>query len=152
MELVDGGDLASLLERKRRLSIEATARLGEQMADALAFAHERDIVHRDLKPLNIMLVDEDTPKITDFGLAKLSQGSVHTLEGVILGSPLYMSPEQADGKPIDHRSDIYSLGVLFYHMLAGKPPFENGIVQDRNPGSDRDDGNDGNDMRSGCSL
>ena len=124
MELVDGGDLATLLHGGETLPPVEVVHLGRQMAAALAFAHERGVVHRDLKPLNILLVDDRTPKITDFGLAKLTEGSVHTIEGAILGSPHYMSPEQADGRPVERRSDIYSLGAVFYHMLCGKPPFE----------------------------
>jgi len=124
MELVEGGDLATMLRRRRKLSADKTALLGERMAKALAFAHSRDVVHRDLKPLNILLVDDETPKITDFGLAKLTGSSAHTAEGTILGTPHYMSPEQADGRQVDSRSDIYSLGCVFYHMLSGHPPFE----------------------------
>jgi predicted Ser/Thr protein kinase len=124
MELVEGGDLAALLNKKDRLKHEVVAHLGERMAEALAFAHGRGVIHRDLKPLNVLLVDDRTPKITDFGLAKLSEGNVHTVEGMVLGSPKYMSPEQADGRPVDERSDIYSLGIMLYHMLSGKPPFD----------------------------
>ncbi|MCH7548979.1 MAG: serine/threonine protein kinase, partial [Candidatus Krumholzibacteriota bacterium] len=123
MELVRGGDLTTLMRNNKPMAPGAVVSLGVQMADALAFAHERNVIHRDLKPLNILLVDDNTPKITDFGLAKFTEGSVHTIEGTILGSPYYMSPEQADGRPVELRSDIYSLGAVFYHMLCGKPPF-----------------------------
>jgi hypothetical protein len=127
MELVDGGDLASLLARRGRLGPEETVRMGERMAKALAFAHEKGVVHRDVKPLNVLLVDEQTPKITDFGLARLSEGTVHTVEGMVLGSPRYMSPEQAEGRRADERSDIYSFGIVVYHMLAGQPPFDGDV-------------------------
>jgi tRNA A-37 threonylcarbamoyl transferase component Bud32 len=127
MELVEGGDLAAMLDKKGRLAHAAVARLGGQMAEALAFAHGRGVIHRDLKPLNVLLVDDETLKITDFGLAKLSEGNVHTVEGMILGSPRYMSPEQADGRPVTERSDIYSLGIMLYHMVSGKPPFDGDV-------------------------
>jgi predicted Ser/Thr protein kinase len=127
MELVEGGDLAALLGKIGRLDYTVAAHIGERMAEALAFAHGRGVIHRDLKPLNVLLVDDRTPKITDFGLAKLSEGNVHTVEGMVLGSPRYMSPEQADGRPVSERSDIYSLGIMLYHMLAGKPPFDGDV-------------------------
>ena len=124
MELVEGGDLASLLARKKRLDPQAVAHLGEQLAVALAFAHGRGVIHRDLKPLNVLLIDNQTPKITDFGLAKLSEGYSDTIEGMVMGSPRYMSPEQAEGGTANELSDVYSLGIMLYHMLAGRPPFE----------------------------
>jgi tRNA A-37 threonylcarbamoyl transferase component Bud32 len=127
MELVEGGDLASLLARHGRLNPEQVAVLGGRMADALLFAHNRGVIHRDIKPLNVLLVDDSNPKITDFGLAKLSEGNVHTIEGMVLGSPRYMSPEQAEGGRVDQRSDIYSLGILLYHMLSGNPPFSGDV-------------------------
>ncbi len=127
MELIEGGDLASCLREHGRLSVPAVAILGQRMAEAIASAHESEIVHRDLKPLNVLLVDERTPKITDFGLAKLRNSSMHTMEGAVMGSPHYMSPEQADAKPVDHLSDIYSLGAVLYHMLGGRPPFEGNL-------------------------
>ncbi len=123
MELVRGGDLDALLQREGALPVPHACRLAERMADALASAHEQGVVHRDLKPLNVLMVDRHTPKITDFGLAKLSEGPAHTLEGIVVGSPHYMSPEQCEGVAIDHRSDIYSLGVMLYEMLAGRVPF-----------------------------
>ncbi len=127
MELVEGGDLASLLARHGRLNPEQVAVLGGRMAEALLFAHNRGVIHRDIKPLNVLLVDDSNPKITDFGLAKLSESNVHTVEGMVLGSPRYMSPEQAEGGRVDQRSDIYSLGILLYHMLSGKPPFSGDV-------------------------
>ncbi|MGD8412945.1 MAG: serine/threonine-protein kinase [Candidatus Latescibacterota bacterium] len=128
IELVEGGTLASLLERRTRLPAADAAALAERIADAVGFAHDRGVVHRDLKPLNVLLADEETPKVTDFGLAKLTEGEVHTLEGTVMGSPHYMSPEQANGGPVDHRSDIYSLGVILYQMMAGKVPFQGDIA------------------------
>jgi tRNA A-37 threonylcarbamoyl transferase component Bud32 len=128
IELVEGGTLATFLERRGKLPAADAAGLGSRIADAVGFAHDRGVIHRDLKPLNVLLADELTPKVTDFGLAKLTEGEVHTVEGTVMGSPHYMSPEQAEGGPIDHRTDIYSLGVILYQMLAGKVPFEGDIA------------------------
>jgi serine/threonine-protein kinase len=97
-----------------------------QAASALQKAAEQGIVHRDIKPENIMLTDSDEVKVADFGLARLTDegDALHlTQAGVTMGTPLYMSPEQVQGKPLDPRSDIYSFGVTCYHMLAGEPPF-----------------------------
>jgi hypothetical protein len=128
IELVEAGDLASFLKSRGSLPAPEAAWFGRQMADAVAFAHDRGVVHRDLKPLNVLLADDHTPKITDFGLAKLTEGSVHTVEGTVMGSPHYMSPEQADGRPVDNRADVYSLGVILYQMLTGRVPFEGDIA------------------------
>ena len=128
IELVEAGDLASFLKSRGSLPAPEAAWFGRQMADAVAFAHDRGVVHRDLKPLNVLLADGHTPKITDFGLAKLTEGSVHTVEGTVMGSPHYMSPEQADGRRVDHRADVYSLGVILYQMLTGRVPFEGDIA------------------------
>jgi len=128
IELVEGGDLASFLDRRGILPAPEAAWFSRQIAEASAFAHGRGVIHRDLKPLNVLLADDRTPKVTDFGLAKLSEGSVHTVEGTVMGSPYYMSPEQADGKPVDPRTDVYSLGVVLYQMLTGRVPFEGDIA------------------------
>lgn len=124
MEFVDGGTLADVIERAGALAWSEALRLGRQIAAALAFAHEQGVIHRDVKPVNILLTSDGIPKITDFGLAKLLESSVHTQEGTLLGSARYMSPEQAAGHPADARSDIYSLGITFYEMLCGRAPFE----------------------------
>ena len=128
IELVQGGDLASYLARQGFLSAQETCRLGAKIAEAVAFAHERGVVHRDLKPLNVLLADEMAPKVTDFGLAKLAEGGVDTLEGTVMGSPHYMSPEQAEGRAISYSTDIYSLGVILYQKLTGQVPFEGEIA------------------------
>jgi eukaryotic-like serine/threonine-protein kinase len=133
MRCIDGPSLRQLLETRRRLSVGDAARIARQVADALAYAHTHEIVHRDIKPDNILLDKSGHVLVTDFGIAKAAQdahdaakpGSTSlTSEGVIIGTPEYMSPEQASGEPLDGRSDIYSLGVVLYHMLAGSPPFQ----------------------------
>jgi hypothetical protein len=124
MELVEGQDLDNLLKESGALPIKDSVQLGVQMAEALAYAHKRGVIHRDFKPANVIITSEDSAKITDFGLAKLGQSSIHTQVGSIMGTPAYMSPEQAQGKEVDSRSDIYAFGVTLYRMLAGRLPFE----------------------------
>jgi hypothetical protein len=133
MEFVDGKDLWVHLEHRGRLpEAEAIAPI-EQIAQALDEAHEQGMIHRDVKPDNILLDDESGRAVlTDFGIAKaLAGGQTVTRVGVVVGTPQYMSPEQAGGRDtLDGRSDIYSLGVAAYAMLAGRPPFEGGTPQD----------------------
>jgi serine/threonine-protein kinase len=93
------------------------------VAEGLAYAHERGVVHRDIKPANIMVPDNGAVKITDFGIARMRSSSVQTQTGMMMGSPKYMSPEQVIGKRADHRTDIFSLGVILYEMLTGATPF-----------------------------
>ena len=124
MEFVDGGTLADAIERSGALAPAQAVRLGRQLAAGLGFAHEQGVIHRDVKPINVLLTSDGIPKLTDFGLAKLLESSVHTQEGSLLGSARYMSPEQAAGRPADERSDVYALGVTFYEMLCGRAPFE----------------------------
>lgn len=127
MELVDGESLAVKLRRGRMDAKEATA-IALQVAEALEEAHEHGVIHRDLKPANIMVTPKGRTKVLDFGLAKLfTQGdagvSMTEARGV-MGTPMYMSPEQALGKRVDARTDIWSLGAVYYESLAGRPPFE----------------------------
>ena len=131
MELLTGEDLGTRLRRLRRISITEASRILDQVASGLEKAHEAGIVHRDLKPDNIFLAkvgDEEVAKILDFGMAKiivrgaeLGQGSAQ--EGPLIGTPFAMSPEQAKRQPVDHRSDIWSLGVVLFRALTGVRPF-----------------------------
>jgi len=123
MELVEGEDLADYLHDKGVLPINETVQLVSQMAEALSYAHKHSVVHRDFKLANVILSLEGATKITDFGLAKIAQSSVHTQVGSFLGSPAYMSPEQTQGMVADACSDIYALGVSLYEMLSGRLPF-----------------------------
>ncbi len=122
MELIEGIELRDQLARGR-ISIERAVDIAAQVADGLAFAHERGVIHRDIKPANIMLVSDGQVKIMDFGIARLWISDVKTQTGMLLGSPKYMSPEQAVGSAVDRRSDLFSLGVVLYEMLTGVAPF-----------------------------
>ncbi|MDH4226923.1 MAG: protein kinase [Deltaproteobacteria bacterium] len=124
MEFVKGEDLSEYFKRKSRLSMEETVALGTQLAQALSYAHSLGIIHRDFKPANVLLTESGVPKIMDFGLAKLIESAHHTMAGTILGTPSFMSPEQASGQPADEKSDIYAFGVVLYRMVTGKLPFE----------------------------
>lgn len=127
MEFLEGQELKDILAAGERPNVEATVDLMAQVADGLAFAHEREVVHRDIKPSNIMIVKVPNgvlAKITDFGIARMPASAVKTMTGMILGSPRYMSPEQVIGKTIDSRSDIFSLGVVLYETLTGIAPFD----------------------------
>jgi serine/threonine-protein kinase len=124
MEYVDGTSLDRVLARGR-LPFAAGVRIARQVVDGLQAAHARGVVHRDLKPSNILVDAAGVVKISDFGLARsASAGEGLTVEGAVLGTPLYMSPEQAMGRPADERSDVYSAGVVFYEILCGRRPFD----------------------------
>lgn len=125
MEYVEGIDLYDLLERCPRVPHDAAAIIALQVARALDYAHFRGIVHRDVKPANVMISKLGEVKLTDFGIARVQESDL-TQTGIGLGTPSYMSPEQIIGDPIDHRSDIWSLGVVCYQMLAGEKPFVDG--------------------------
>src|ERR1700691_1530801 len=122
MELVEGRSLQTMLDGRQLFPLPRVMKLMEQVCSALDFAHRRNVVHRDNKPANLMLTADDTVKITDFGTAKILQfGTAQTAH--VMGTPSYMSPEQVKGKPVDGRSDIFSLGVILYELMTGEKPF-----------------------------
>jgi beta-lactam-binding protein with PASTA domain/predicted Ser/Thr protein kinase len=120
MELVDGGDLASLIREEAPLPPTAAAEIARQIADALGAAHGRQIVHRDIKPSNVLLASGGRVKVVDFGIARAFSEAQLTLPGTTLGSVHYFSPEQARGEPVTPSSDLYSLGLVLYEMLTGQ--------------------------------
>jgi len=122
MEFIDGKTIAAVIEQGTRFKPEKVIGLVSQVAAALDYAHSRGVVHRDIKPSNLMLFDADKVKVTDFGIAKLADAEI-THAGALLGTPSYMSPEQAMGEKLDGRSDIFSLGVCAFEMLSGQQPF-----------------------------
>ncbi len=132
MELVEGQTLAERM-KDRPLEMDEILEIGIQTAEGLGAAHKKGIIHRDIKPANLMLTPEGRVKILDFGLAKMEKqkglaaavetSETHTLPGLIMGTARYISPEQVLGQPVDHRTDIFSLGVVLYEMAAGQPPF-----------------------------
>ncbi len=127
MEYVDGRNLRDYLRRHGPAPVALVLHIVQQVALALLRASELGLVHRDIKPENILLTRRGEVKVADFGLSRVIQGEEAqrlTQTGTTLGTPLYMSPEQVEGRPLDCRSDIYSLGVTCYHLLAGRPPFE----------------------------
>ena len=123
MEYVPGEDLKSFIRRSRRLDVGTTVAIAKQVCSGLSEAHRAGIVHRDLKPGNIMVDKEGNPKILDFGIARALGSQGVTAEGIVIGTPEYMSPEQVEGKESDCRSDIYSFGVILFEMVTGRPPF-----------------------------
>ena len=124
MEFIEGRDLASLLYENAPLSLEQKVKIVIQVCRALDAAHSEGVVHRDLKPQNIMVEDTGRVVVMDFGIAHSMQEAGMTSTGMLVGTPAYVSPEQAKGEKIDPRSDIYTLGIVFYELLTGKAPFE----------------------------
>ena len=123
MEYVDGKALDRLLQERGRLGWEDVVGYGKQLCEALQHAHDKGIIHRDLKPSNLMLTKDGRLKLTDFGIAKDDDVTALTAANNTIGTAAYMSPEQCQGKPLNNRSDLYSLGVVFYELLTGKKPF-----------------------------
>jgi hypothetical protein len=125
MQLVTGESLEQRLKRVKKLTVQEVVRFGAQAAAGLAAAHAAGLIHRDVKPGNMLLeAGTERLKLTDFGLARANEDNRITLTGFVSGTPLYMAPEQARGDEVDHRADLFSLGVVLYEALAGRPPFE----------------------------
>jgi len=124
MEYVPGGSLADLLRRQRQLPVEQVVAIALELADALSRTHHLNIVHRDIKPGNVLLAEDGTPRLTDFGLAHLGSYPAMTATGSRLGTFQYLSPEACDYEALDERADIWSLGIVLFEMLAGERPFD----------------------------
>ena len=124
MDFVDGTDLEHLLKGEGKIDPLRATRMVRGVALALAYSHVQNIIHRDIKPANIMLTEDDTVKLTDFGIARMVDATRMTATAGVLGTVEYMSPEQADGVVVDERADIYSLGVTYYRAVTGKMPVE----------------------------
>lgn len=136
MEYLVGQELSKILDSGHRFTSEEVASIGWKIADALEHAHQRGVIHRDVKPANIFLVGEHQPKLVDFGIARsghknpeLEDAQETLFHQNLLGTPNYMSPEQAMGEPVDGRSDVYALGVVMYEMLTGRKPFQGDTEQ-----------------------
>jgi serine/threonine protein kinase len=123
MEYVPGEDLKSFIRRAAPLNTTRALSIAKQICEGLAEAHSLGVIHRDLKPSNIMIDREGNTRIMDFGIALSMVASGLTEEGVIIGTPEYMPPEQAEARDVDQRSDIYSLGIILYEMVTGQVPF-----------------------------
>jgi serine/threonine protein kinase len=130
MEYIEGTDLKRMLASKIIFSEDMIIHYFLQISDALAYAHSLGIIHRDIKPANIMITPFNSVKITDFGIAKILKADSITKSGTaVIGTPLYMAPEQITGKGVDARTDIYSLGIMIYEVISGHPPFYEGNIE-----------------------
>ena len=123
MEYLPGETLDKYLRRSGKFPIEKAVSVVSQVAKGLAVAHDAGLIHRDIKPSNLIMNNKGHVAITDFGLVKMQKSVTQTQDGMIFGTPQYISPEQVSGRPMDSRSDIYSLGIVFFHLLTGSPPF-----------------------------
>jgi tRNA A-37 threonylcarbamoyl transferase component Bud32 len=128
MEYVHGADLSDVLSKEGPFSVERTLSISRKLSGALAFAHDRGVLHRDIKPSNILIDRVGEPRIGDFGLARLLEDPGITRDGVFVGTPAYASPEQIRGESLDHRSDVYGLGLVIFEMATGRRPFVGGSV------------------------
>ena len=127
MEYVDGTTLKEILKRRGQISLTGVVHVGLQMCEALHYAHGQKVVHRDIKTANTMWTRDKKAKIMDFGLAKVVE-EVRNHTTLVSGTPYYMSPEQTLGKNVDHRTDLYSLGVTLFELATGQLPFREGNV------------------------
>lgn len=123
MEYIQGTDLSIMLNQRKKIDRALAVKLVLQTCKALQFAHDSGVIHRDIKPSNIMIVEKNTVKVTDFGIAKISNNLTLTQTGRVVGTPSYMAPEQIEGKEVDGRADVFSLGVVLYELLTGQRPF-----------------------------
>ncbi len=130
MEYIEGQNLKQMMTRLKRLPLEVALLIGREVASGLKYAHSNGLIHRDIKPANIMLSADGRILITDFGIAKDHTDLSITDTGQMIGSPAYMSPEQAAGRPIDHRCDIFSLGIVLYEIIIGERPFKGETYQE----------------------
>ena len=125
MEYIEGNSLTQIIAKKKQLSISDVIYIGSRVANGLQAAHSNGLVHRDIKPGNILITSEGRVKVTDFGIVAIqNESSDITKTGSVLGTATYISPEQAKGEPVSTQSDLYSLGIVLYELLVGKPPFE----------------------------
>jgi eukaryotic-like serine/threonine-protein kinase len=128
MEYIEGRELKDYFSADERFDLKSTYQIMTQLLEALDFAHEAGVIHRDIKPANVMIDSRGVAKLTDFGVARITEGESEEAEktraGAVIGTPSYMSPEQIQGQAIDKRTDIFSAGVLLYQLLTGRKPFE----------------------------
>jgi serine/threonine-protein kinase len=127
MEYIQGKELKDAFDSKQRFDLQAIFRMMGELLEALYFAHQAGVIHRDIKPANVMVDAKGHIKLADFGVARVTDPDAEgekTRVGAIIGTPAYMSPEQTQGQPIDHRTDLFSAGILFYQLLTGQKPFD----------------------------
>ena len=122
MQYIDGGDLSQKITSDG-LPIQEVTRLGIEIAESLGYIHDQGIIHRDLKPSNIMITSNGQVKLTDFGLAKIEVEPAITRQAALIGTACYMAPEMIRGDAVDHRSDLFSFGIVLFEMITGRPPF-----------------------------